>query len=131
LFVALSSGIPAVYMTKPFARFARKARITDEALRNAAEAADSGRVDADLGGGVIKQRIARAGEGRSGGSRSIILLRKGHRAIFVFGFEKKDQSNIAATDLLLFRELAPLYLDADDQQIKLWVNAGALLKIKP
>lgn len=97
----------------------------------AAHAADAGQVDADLGGGVIKQRIARAGQGKSGGSRSIILLRRGHRAVFVFGFEKKDQANITTADLNLFRELAPLYLDASQEQIERWTHSGALLEVEP
>ena len=88
-------------------------------------------MDADLGGGVIKQRIARAGQGKSGGSRSIILLRHGHRAVFVFGFEKKDQANISTADLALFRELAPLYLEASAEQMERWLKAGALVLVEP
>ncbi|MGD0628971.1 MAG: type II toxin-antitoxin system RelE/ParE family toxin [Terracidiphilus sp.] len=61
----------AVYLTKPFARFARKARIREVELWETARLANAGAIDADLGGGVIKQRIARAGEGKSGGARAI------------------------------------------------------------
>jgi hypothetical protein len=49
-------------------------------------------LDADLGGGVIKQRIARKGGGKSGGFRALILLRAGERAFFVHGFAKSDRS---------------------------------------
>jgi hypothetical protein len=83
-------------MTKSFSRFARKARIREEDLWEAARLAEAGVIDADLGGGVIKQRIARAGEGKSGGSRAIILFRFKGRAVFVYGFEKKDLGNIKA-----------------------------------
>lgn len=72
----------SVYKNKPFTRFARKARITDAELWRAVRLANDGVIDADLGGGVIKQRIARAGEGKSSGSRSIVLFRRGDRAIF-------------------------------------------------
>jgi hypothetical protein len=85
-----SRGKFRVYKSKPFARFARKAGIADAEIWNAAQRADAGLIDADLGGGVIKQRIARPGEGKSGGSRSIILFKQGNRAVYVFGFEKKD-----------------------------------------
>ncbi len=64
-------------------------RITDADLWKAAQLANEGLIDADLGGGVIKQRIARAGEGKSGGSRSSILFRKGDRAVYVYGFERR------------------------------------------
>ncbi len=56
-----------VFKTKEFARFARKARIDDAALRDAIDRAERGLVDADLGGAVIKQRVPRKGRGRSGG----------------------------------------------------------------
>ena len=42
-------------------------------LCDAVERADNGQIDADLGGGVIKQRMARIGSGKSKGYRSIIL----------------------------------------------------------
>ena len=37
--------------------------------------AEHGLVDADPGGGVIKQRVARPGQGRSGGYRLLIVSR--------------------------------------------------------
>ena len=120
-----------VYKTKPFARFARKARISDSDLWETARLANSGLIDADLGGGVIKQRIARAGEGRSGGSRSIILFRFKGRAVFVYGFEKKDLGNIKAIELEAFRELADVILGYSDAEISRRVADGALIELEP
>jgi hypothetical protein len=119
----------SVYKTKPFDRFARKARIPDADLWRAAELANQGLIDADLGGGVIKQRIARAGEGKSGGSRAIIAFRKNDRAIFVFGFEKKDQANIDRSDLQAFRELAQLIFSYSHAEIENQLAIGALFTI--
>jgi len=84
-----------VFKTKFFARFARKALISDKAIFEAAERARRGLIDADLGGGVIKQRIARKGAGRSGGSRSIVLFCQSDRAVFVYGFEKRTGTILA------------------------------------
>jgi hypothetical protein len=111
-------------------RFARKSRITDAELWQAAQRANDGRIDADLGGGVIKQRIARAGEGKSGGSRSIILFRKNNRAVFVYGFKKKDADNIDRRELEAFRELAEVILGYTDAEIEQRVIDGALFKMK-
>ncbi len=111
-------------------RFARKARITDIDLWQAAQLANEGLVDADLGGGVIKQRIARAGEGKSGGSRSIILFRKNNRAVYVYGFEKKDAANIDRRELEAFRELATVILGYTDAEIEQRVLDGALFKVE-
>jgi hypothetical protein len=91
-----SLSVFSVFKTKAFVRFARRARIADADLWRAAEQANQGLIDADLGGGVIKQRIARAGQGKSGGSRTIIAFKTNDRAIYIYGFEKKDQANIVS-----------------------------------
>jgi hypothetical protein len=121
----------SVFKSKPFARFARKARIADADLWNAALLANEGLIDADLGGGVIKQRIARAGEGKSGGSRTIILFKKDDRAVFVFGFEKKDRANIGQSDLIAFRVLADDVLHCPDSTIAHRVTSGSLIPVRP
>lgn len=56
------------FMTKEFARFARREGITDKALCDAVDRAERGRIDADLGSNLIKQRVARSGQGRRGAS---------------------------------------------------------------
>ena len=63
-----------IFKSKWFARFARKERITDVQLCEAIRNAEQGVIDADYGGSVIKQRIARPNEGKSGGYRSIVLF---------------------------------------------------------
>lgn len=121
----------SVYKTRPFARFARKARISDADLWNAARLVNEGVIDADLGGGIIKQRIARPGQGKSGGSRSIILFRKNDRAVFVYGFEKKDKANIGQSDLIAFRALAEDVLHCPDSTIAHRVTSGSLIPVQP
>jgi len=81
-------------MNKPFARFARKAGLDGDALKKSAGEIGLGLSSADLGGGGIKQRIARAGGGKSGGFRAIVLFRFGERAFFVHGFAKNEHDNI-------------------------------------
>jgi len=118
-------------MTKPFARFTRKARIPVFDLWETARLVNAGVIDADLGGGVVKQRIARAGEGKSGGLRSIILFRFKGRAVVVYGFEKKDLGNIKASELAAFRELADVILGYSDAEIAKRVADGALIALEP
>ncbi len=78
-----------VFKTRWFARFARNERIADASLLEAIQRAERGLIDADLGGGLIKQRLARQGKGRSGGYRTIIAFRSGHRAVFIYGLCEK------------------------------------------
>jgi hypothetical protein len=56
-----------IFKTKWIARFVRRERIDDEGLKEAIARPERGIIDADLGGGLIKQRVARPGQGRSGG----------------------------------------------------------------
>lgn len=84
-----------VFKTKWVGRFTRRERITDASLLEAIERAEGGIIDADLGGGLIKQRVARSGQGRSGGYRMIVVYRTKQRAVFLYGFAKSEQENIS------------------------------------
>jgi hypothetical protein len=118
-----------VFKTKVFTRFARKAGLDDPALRESISTAESGLIDADLGGGVIKQRIARPGEGKSGGFRVIILFRTKDRAVFVHGFGKNERDNIGDDELAAFKELAALMLSYSDSEIAVAIENGALIEV--
>jgi hypothetical protein len=118
-----------VYKTKGFTRFARRERIGDDILREAIIRAERGLIDVDLGSGVIKQRVPRAGQGRSSGFRAIILYRTAARAVFVDGFAKSDQDNIDDDDLERFRELAAEFLGYTAADVKKLVEAGAWIEV--
>jgi len=122
--------ITRIFKNGWFERFARKERIGDSALRDAVQRAESGLVDADLGGGVIKQRVARAGQGKSGGYRALILSRHGDRAIFAFGFAKSAQANISKADLALLRDAAAEALEWSSEELNRLVASGTLVEIE-
>ena len=84
----------SVYKTKEFSRFARKADLKSADLLDAAQAVASGQWDADLGGGVFKQRIPRAGGGTSGGFRPTLLSKVGGHCFFVHACAKNETANI-------------------------------------
>ena len=107
-----------IFKTKPFTRFANQAAINDEDLCEAVRSAENGLIDANLGGGVIKQRIARKGQGKSGGFRSIVLFRQGERSFFVYGFSKSSRDNIRKDELKAFRALASEMLGMSDSDLK-------------
>lgn len=113
-----------------FSRFARREDIRDAVLVDAATRADRGIIDADLGGGVIKQRIARPGQGKSGGYRSVILFRKGIQAFFVYGFAKSDRENIEDDELEKFKILAKAWFALSDKQIEAMIRDRALTEIE-
>jgi hypothetical protein len=118
-----------VFKNKAFARFARKARMTDAVLCEAIDRASRGLIDADLGGGVVKQRIARRDAGKSGGFRTIILFRAEARAFFVHGFAKNEQDNIRDDELAAFKMLAAQLLACDDDALARAVANGTLMEV--
>lgn len=118
-----------VFETKLFAKFARKNRISVATLREAIERAEAGLVDADLGGGIIKQRVARPGAGRSGGFRTLIALRTADFAVLLYGFAKSDRDNIDDEELFYWRALAGAWF-GDRQRLAIDVNAGVLLEVE-
>jgi hypothetical protein len=117
-------AIPRVFKTRWFERFARKEKIPDAVLLDAVGRAEKGQLDADLGGGVIKQRIARPGQGKSGGYRTIIFFRRRERAVFTYGFAKSVRANIDADEEKQFKEAARHVLHLTDKQIKELVENG-------
>ena len=118
-----------VFKNKSFARFSRKAGISDAVLCGAVAAASRGLIDADLGGGVIKQRIARQGEGKSGGFRTIILFRIHERAFFVHGFAKNERDNIRDDELDTFKMLAAMMMAYDDDSLAKAIENGTLTEV--
>lgn len=113
-----------VFKNAWFERFARKEKISAEALWEVVERAEQGQIDADLGGGVIKQRIARPGGGKSKGYRSIVLYRKDDKAFFVFGFPKSEQDNIREDEEVQFKKMAKQVLALTDEQLQLLIAKG-------
>jgi len=119
-----------VFATKEFARFTRKEHIGSSRLSEAVSRAGNGLIDADLGGGVIKQRVARQGQGRSGGYRTIIAFRSGDLSIFMYGFAKNSKANLSDDELEVYRRLASIFLEADTAMLQRLIAAGELKQVE-
>src|SRR5882762_10234697 len=106
-----------IFKNRPFTRFARKAGLDDPTLCEAIANAERGLIDADLGGGVIKQRVARPGQGRSGGFRTLVAFKAAERCVFMFGFAKSDLDNINDRELEDLRKAARVYIGLSEADI--------------
>ncbi|MGP9655942.1 type II toxin-antitoxin system RelE/ParE family toxin [Halomonas sp. AOP35-4E-18] len=113
-----------------FERFARKQKLPDAVLREAIQRAEQGLIDADLGGGVIKQRIARPGQGKSGGYRTIVLYREESRAFFMYGFAKSQQDNISDDEKAAFKQAAQYILSLSDEKLVTMIEKGQFSEVK-
>jgi hypothetical protein len=118
-----------VFKTKWFARFARKEDISDEKLIDAVREAEKGLNEGDLGGGLIKKRVARPGEGKRGGYRTIIVIRAGDRAVFVYGFPKSAKANLNRTEMDGYQKLAQVYLSFSAASITKALSEGELQEV--
>lgn len=119
----------SVFLTKAFARFAKKAEVADDGFAVAAAEVAAGNFDADLGGHVYKQRIARRGQGKSGGYRTIILFKSGEHSFFVHGFAKNEKANVTIKELKALKELAEVLLKLGADDIEAALLAGELVKV--
>ena len=119
-----------IFKTKWVARFVRRERINDASLKEAIERAERGIIDADLGGGLIKQRVARPGQGRSGGYRMILAYRTEDRAFFLYGFAKNVRDNLEDDELQTFRDVAADMLARDDATLERAKAEGELQEIE-
>jgi hypothetical protein len=120
----------STFKTKVFARFARKAGLTDAQLADAAAQVVAGKFDADLGGGVFKQRVARLGGGKSGGFRTLLAFRAGRSCFFVYGFAKNAKANVTQSELEAVQSYAVLLLGYDETSLAHAIANGELVKLE-
>jgi len=118
-----------IFKTKTLAKFTRQHGISDDRLIDAVDRAVRGLVDADLGGQIIKQRVARPGQGRRGGFRMIIGIHS-DRAIFLFAFAKNERENIDEAEMMTLREIVASFLDAAEEKIAQALKDGALIEVQ-
>jgi len=118
-----------IFKNTRFARFAGKEDISDNELREAVNQLEAGQADANLGGNVYKVRIARSGEGKSGGYRVIVLFRSGERTFYVYGFAKSERDNISEKELRNFKENAKDYFSLNVEQLEKRIKHGQLIEL--
>ena len=112
-----------VFKTRHFHRWMRKTELTDDSLCAAVHEMSAGLIDAELGGDVVKKRVALAG------ARTLVATRKGKKWFFVFGLEKSEKSNISPTELEAVQALATDLLSLSATQLNAALQDGSLLEI--
>lgn len=118
-----------IYKTRWFARWANKQGLTSPSLCAAVREMTEGLYDADLGNGLLKKRIARSGQGKRGGFRTLVATNKGNRWIFLFGFPKNERSNIDKDEEVALKLLAVHLLSLTAQALDQAQHAGELMEV--
>jgi hypothetical protein len=119
----------SIYKTKVFDRWAKKAGLKNIDLCEAVEEMQRGLYDADLGGYVLKKRIARRGQGKSGGFRTLIATNKGSKWFFIFGWPKNERSNIADNEAAALKKTASYLLSMTSGMLKCAEDNGEIIRI--
>lgn len=119
-----------IFVIKEFSKQAKGCDLTDELLCNAVDEIDLGLIDADLGGHLLKKRIATKGRGKSGSVRTLVTFSKGNRTIFMYGFEKSERANISQKEKKMLQELGKFYISLTDEELGSRLKSRALREIR-
>lgn len=119
-----------VLKVRRFARWARKQGLSDAALRASVGEMHRGLVDADLGGGLVKQRVARAGSGKRAGYRTLLATNFRDRWVFLYGFAKNERSNVDDDEHRALRRIAHTYLAMNEATLRRLLQAGELMEVR-
>jgi hypothetical protein len=118
-----------IYQNKMFFKWAMSEGITDNMLARASDEVEAGLIDATLGSGLIKKRIARRGQGKRSGFRTIIGFLKGHKYFFIYGFQKNQRDNISQEEEKILKKLAQKFLEASEIDLKKMIHNGDLYEV--
>ena len=118
-----------IFRTRTFSRWMRKVGLSDPALLDAVSEMARGLIDADLGGRVVKKRVALPGQGKRGGVRTIVATKLEDRWFFLFGFSKNERANIDQDELQILQEAAKDLLSFNDQQLADALAAGEITEV--
>lgn len=122
-------GEVSIFKTRWFDRWAHKQGLTDDMLCRAVAEMVAGLFDADLGGGLLKKRLARPGQGKSGGFRTLVATKREDRWFFVFGFPKSERSNIDKDEQEALQSLAAYLLKLPNVELTQALRAGELIGV--
>jgi len=118
-----------VLKTRWFARWARREGLTDSVLWDAVVEMRRGLVEAKLGSGLVKKRVAQSGRGKSGAYRTLLASDFSERWVFLYGFAKSERENIGDGDLRELRRLAQEYLSMGEAATRRLIGMGVLMEV--
>ena len=119
-----------IFKTRHFAGWAQKSGLSDSLLKIAVLEIQQGLLDAELGGGVVKKRIALPGKGKRSSTRTLLATNKNDRWFFIFGFEKNERENVSENELVTLKKLAKDLLGLTTVQIAVALKEGTLVGVE-
>ncbi|ORE90061.1 type II toxin-antitoxin system RelE/ParE family toxin [Aurantimonas sp. 22II-16-19i] len=118
------------FKTKEFARTARKEGVAVDELRNVVKRTLGGKIDAELGAFLIKQRISQGKGGRRGAHRTIIVFNAKDRLVFVHLFGKSEKANLSTIEERAYKKAAKLIVGLTEDQVQALVHSREWIEIE-
>lgn len=120
----------SIYKTATFSKWQKKSSVGDNSLLKAIQEIESGLVDANLGGGVFKKRVARQGFGKSGSYRTILASNYNGMWVFIIGFAKNERDNIESQELIAIQGYAKFLMGLSKSEIDNLLENKELYEVK-
>ena len=120
---------PRIFVSRAFRRWQRKTRLPDHALLTAITELRAGLVDADLGGGLFKKRVAWPGHGKRGGGRLLVATNRHDRWFLVIGFAKNERSDLSPNELVALQKWSGDLLAMDEIDLHMALAAGEIQEL--
>jgi len=119
-----------IFKNTAFTKWAEKEGLNDDALQIAVDEMERGLIDADLGGHVVKKRVAVGGRGKRGGVRTLLAYKSGDKAFFMYGFAKNARANVSTDELKALKHLAKELMNYSDKTLTKAIQHGALIEVE-
>lgn len=118
-----------IFKYKNFERWAEDEDVSDQMLLKAVREIRAGLFDSSLGSGLYKKRVARLGQGKSGGYRVLLAFRYERHIFFLHGFAKNQQGNINDAEQKIYRDLAKYLAYLDTQAIDKLIKMNEIIEV--
>jgi hypothetical protein len=118
------------FKTRCFAEWAPSQLLTDDALTKAITEMEQGLIDAEVGGHLVKKRVALPGKGKRGSARTLVAFNRGYRAFFMYGFTKKERANIGVKELPALNLLARQLFSYTHNGLTRAIDAGEFIEVE-
>ncbi|MCF6807752.1 type II toxin-antitoxin system RelE/ParE family toxin [Thiotrichales bacterium 19S9-12] len=118
-------------MLQAFYKWAKKEKIEDEVLVNAAIEVTSGLHDGDLGSGCFKKRIAAKGKGKRGGARTILSYKVGDRVIYIYAYAKNEKATLTSQEQKALKAYSKdVLMKLNEKDIDLLISKRELKEVR-
>lgn len=119
----------AVLKRKDFCKWQSSMEIPNTSLCHAVREMETGLIDAQIGNGLFKKRIARSGSGKSAGYRFLISAQIGTRYVFLHGFQKSCKDNISLKEKRALQFAGKVFLGLSQASLEMAIEAGVLTEV--